>query len=340
MASVDIKKAKHNLAGFLLIMILFAISVLGCNHLIKRIETTRDSTIYEMKERDFDVIWDYISSISDIAYDEGESLAENIEDTINNTPNKETLNKLLLQRDPKTMDTIEDILNNCVDDFDWNSLIYNNRNTIAITLGYDNILVDNFHDTNKSKNDVLKSLSDYVKIAYNKKLTKNAIESIHSCAVDQPICMEIYNFIDESVDHQKISNFTYDTCKEVYMKEGIAGLTNYQLICPTYITKYGDIFGNRDIKNGAVSTTNKFIVLITINIYDYIKQLGPKFDSVDVYNTIIERYSELISVGYFISILVCGVFLAMAIYFVHEIVEKDDTIDYNTKANKKRIFNN
>ena len=257
MTSVDIKKAKHNLAGFLLIVILFAISILGCNHLIKRIETTRDSTINEMKSSDFDVIWEYIGSILNVAYDEGEALAEDIETAINETPNKEMLNKLLLQRDQKTMDAIEGILNKCVDNFNWNSLIYNNRNAIAITLGYDTILVDNFHDTNKSKDDILQSLTDYTNIAYNKELTKNAIESIHSCAVDQPICMEIYNFIDDSVNHQKIQTFTYDTCKNVYMAEGITGLMNYQLVCPTYITKYGDIFGNRNIKNGAVATTDR-----------------------------------------------------------------------------------
>ena len=152
-------------------------------------------------------------------------------------------------------------------------------------------------------------LNDYLETTYNAALFKSALKKIRTRS-DVPMALEPYNYLDE--DHMMISEITYDNLKQVFMKEGLKGLRNYQFFAPAYITETGDIFGNKDIIAGVSQPTHKLVVIQFFNLYDQFMHIDADFDDPVVYKEIRLKYQHMLA--YILGFSACAIILVCIIF--------------------------
>lgn len=295
------------------IMLLFAISILTYEYVIKQIQLAEQKQVRELKDRDFDVIWDYLNSCVDVAELDAQNLATSIESSIKENFD---LDKLEEDLNNGNREALVDLVDNCIDDYQLSSTVKNNRNSCIVLEGYDRIIADRTLDLSRvDKNFHHVNFSDYEKIAFNIPLLKTAERQIKNHTSTTPIGIEIYNYIDNP-DHIKINSCTYEKLKKVYETEGVEGLRNYQFLAPAYITRNGDIFGNLDLKEGNQNDNHKFIVLVTFNLYDQLIQMRPDFEQNSFYRNTANEYDDILTAIYMSAVITCIVFLIISIFYV------------------------
>lgn len=295
------------------IALLFAISVLTYEYVINQVKAEEEKQITALKDRDFDVIWDYLNSCVDVAELDAQNLATSIESHIKENFDLDKLESDLNKGDRSAL---VDLVDNCIDEYQLSSTVKNNRNSCIVLEGYDRIIADRTLDLSRvDKNFHHMKFSDYEKIAYNVPLLLTAERQIKNHTTTNPIAIEIYNYIDNP-DHEKINSCTYDKLKKVYEKEGVEGLRNYQFLAPAYITRNGDIFGNLDLKEGNQNDNHKFIVLVTFNLYDQLIQMRPDFEQNSFYKNIAIGYDNILTAIYMSAVITCIVFLIISIFYV------------------------
>ena len=295
------------------IMLLFAISILTYEYVIKQVKAEEEKQVKEIKDRDFDVIWDYLNSCVDVAELDAQNLAANIESDIKSNYD---LDKLETDLNNGNRESLIDLIDNCIDNYQLSSVVKNNRNSCIVLEGYDQIIADRTIDLSRvDKKFHHVKFSDYEKIAYNVPLLKTAIRQIKNHTSTTPVAIEIYNYIDNS-DHAKVNSCTYNNLKKIYETEGVEGLRNYQFLAPAYITRDGDIFGNLDLREGNQNDNHKFIVLVTFNLYDQLIQMRPDSEQDLFYINIKTRYDNILTTIYMSAVITCIVFLIISIFYV------------------------
>lgn len=310
----DKKVYKSYKYKILVIMLLFAISILTFEYAIKQVKSEEQKQITALKDRDFDVIWDYLNSCIDVAESDAQNLAINIESSIKS---KFDLDKLEDDLNNGHREELVDLIDNCIDDYQLSSTVKNNRNSCIVLEGYDRIIADRTIDLSRvDKKFHHTNFSDYEKIAYNVPLLLTAERQIKNHTATTPIAIEIYNYIENPDTHTKINACTYENLKKVYETEGIEGLRNYQFLAPAYITRNGDIFGNLDLKEGNQNDNHKFIVLVTFNLYDQIIKMRPDFEQNSYYKNINMGYDNILAAIYMAAVITCIVFLIISVFYV------------------------
>lgn len=305
------------------LMLLFIISILTYEFAITQVKNEQEKQIKSLKDRDFDVIWDYLNSWINISESDSQKLASNIESNIKEKFDLSTLEEELNTGNRKDL---VDLIDNCIDEYQLSSVIKNNRNSCIVLEGYDRVLVDRTIDISKINKDFHhRSFSDYSKVAYNTTLLLTAERQIKNHTSTTPIAIEIYDYTDNP-EHIKINACTYDKLKKVYDIEGIEGLRNYIFLAPAYITQNGDIFGNLDIKEGNINENHKFIVLVTFNLYDQLIKMRSDFEQNSYYQNIFNGYDTILAAIYMSAVIICIVFLIISIFYVKSY--NDAVIEY------------
>ncbi len=114
-------------------------------------------------------------------------------------------------------------------------------------------------------------LEDFILKNYNYKLAESSFKSIKHYN-DGFIFIEPTPPLSGAENHMMLSTSSLSKLKELYLKEGLEGLSGYLIINPYYITKTGDIFNIPDFdRDGNKNSNHKIIVISYISIYDTIK---------------------------------------------------------------------
>lgn len=331
------KKYKSYKSRILIIILLFVISVLSFEYVIQMINTEKKHQEVALKERDFDVIWDFLSSCIAVGESDAQHLAEDLETTI---------------KEEYGLDRLEDDLNNgnreefinlldkIVDEYDSSSLVENNRNSCIILEGFDNILVDRMVDLSKIDTSITHTkFSDYGDISINKKLFETANRLLMNRTSTSPIMLEVHDYGDIE-NHILVDSCSYDNLKKVYMNEGIMGLHNYQFLVPVYITETGDIFGNPDLREGNPVNNHKFIVIVTFNLYDNLINMRPDFEQSEYYDELEFGYDSILTAAYMSFSITCIVFFIVTLYYIKNY--NDAIIEYlgEKELEKEEFYQN
>lgn len=298
----------------LIIILLFVISIISFDYIIEQVRKEEIRQETELKDRDFDVVWDYLRSWEDLASSDAQGLANNIEKNIKNTMDLDQLEEDLKNGN---RESLIDLVDQTINDYDFTTLVKNNRNSCIVLEGYDKILANRMVDLSKVEAGRIHSeFSDYFEISYNKKLFKTAERLIQNHTSTNPIAVEIHDYI-ENPDHILINSCTYENLKKVYLTEGVEGLRNYEFLVPVYITRDGDIFGNLDIKEGNPNAnSHKFVVIITFNLYDQLMQMRPDFEQNSFYRDVLYGFDNILTAVYLAASITCIVFFIISIFYI------------------------
>lgn len=119
------------------------------------------------------------------------------------------------------------------------------------------------------------------------------------------------NTCSESIDEFNLS----ENAKYSLENKTIQNFKNYDILIPIYITKDGDIFGNKDLNEFGKENTNfKIICIQRINIYDLLSKYNDSFissfDEMNNFNYSIKqeqitRITDIIKLIIFIIIIFC-----------------------------------
>lgn len=157
---------------------------------------------------------------------------------------------------------------------------------------------------------------------YNKKLSLAAIDSIENHSSDLIVWQEVApnNFTDKTY-----TSFDWSTIKEIFDTQGIEGFASYEILIPTYITDYGNIFGEYDNNNGTAN--NKIIIVQKLNIKDYFTVLMPSFDMVsfnrlnemkNIYSNI-QIITNIFEIILYLSI---GAYLTFVVFNINRLIDE------------------
>lgn len=307
-------KGKFILALMIFVGISFFASVFTFRGIIEHVKIDSKETTESFKEEQFNVIWSSLHSLLLQSEKEVSSISFKIESDILNLP-EERLSQL-------QYDLTNDIHNNdlhqiLMENIEFHNLnnIANHRNGIVVmsTKGY----IEDFnyrrakvfsHDETNS----FRNWQDSIDKSYNSSLEKNAIEKLLN-RTSGIIALESYD-LTKNEDHIQIKEMTYDSLLQVFLKEGMEGLRNYQIFVPYYITDFGDIFGTPDILQGIKVENNKIIIIQEFNLYDQITNNNSMINNDHIEN-INKRSSELLGWIYLTGLLLIAAVVGLIFYF-------------------------
>lgn len=118
----------------------------------------------------------------------------------------------------------------------------------------------------------------------------------------------------------EIKKMNIDDLIEIYFRDGLDSMKNYELLVPIYITKDGDIFGTKDTDGLGHKVTNyKIIIVQRINMYDalnnYIYELSfyesqcERIENQKMNNISYKTRSLMISAGLILIVLFGSAYL-------------------------------
>ena len=107
----------------------------------------------------------------------------------------------------------------------------------------------------------------------NKDLANEAIDSIVNPRANREIFWE---FLPSSnPNHIMLNKMDMEGLKEVFLMEGLDGLSTYEFLSVSYITERGDVFGVDDVDSvGHTQENDKLIVVQGFNLVDHMKKEG------------------------------------------------------------------
>lgn len=205
-----------------------------------------------------------------------------------------------------------------------NDSLNNNRNSVFVMVN--DKVIENFSSNpddipyiNKS-NDVSFNIKDIIQSNfYNKELSLHAITKIDSQS-DDLIMWQERDPCDENLSKYKY-NITKEDIRDIFYNYGIDGFKSFEMLVPTYITKYGDMFGNVVDKKDM----NKLVIVQKINLYDYFTQY--KFNNLYTLKTIQDiSKSDKFSI-ILLNILQISIYAFIFIILVNVIIVRVDEND-------------
>lgn len=289
------------------VMIIMMAGLVLYMYSVERIKNSEEQSVLDYRNIMFDRIYSELDLLQHQAKESVINLASDIEEDLRELD----LDKVHTDLDNGVMNT--DMYKVIRDGINGKSLngINNYKNSV-IVMSQDGI----FEDFNYERASVqFRSWDDEINHAWNKYLEEEAINKllIHSRGL---IATEKINHLGKA--HIKITELTEDNLREVYLKEGIAGLQNYQFKVAAYITESGDIFGNEDIVSGVKQKTHKLIIIQEFNLYDQLQLLSPDIFEVDEHSLYIQKeYSITISIVYITGLFYLASTVLLLFYFSH-----------------------
>ena len=305
------QSSKTFLTTILFAVCFFTLTVFVYKTVIDKIVDNKQNTIESFKEEQFDVIWTSLKTLQMQAENEVTEVSQNIEKDILNLPSEELL-KLQKDMTNNTLNqNLHEILNENIKKSGLNG-IKNHMNGIVV-MTIDGYIEDfNYYRTNKENDSNVRTWELVVDNSYNKELEKDAIDKLLNRG-SGVIALESFNLTKDD-NHILINELTYESLLEVFLKEGMNGLRNYQIFVPYYITDFGDIFGTPDIIHGSKVDNNKLIVVQEFNLHDQIiNNHGELFNDQQT-KDLINRYEELLRLLYILGLTFITSMLGFIIY--------------------------
>ena len=317
-------KSSNFLTTILFIVCLIAASSFMYSTIIDKIEYNRESTIEAFREEHFNVIWSNLKSLQLESEDQVVDVSEKIEKDLLNL-SQEELDKIQMDMKNDTLNsTLHTILNNNIKGVNLNGI--NNHMNGIVVMTSDGFIEDfNYYRANQDYKTNVRKWEVAIESAYNKELEKDAIDKLLN-RNSGIIALESYN-LTKNEDHILINELNYESLSEVFSKEGINGLKNYQIFVPYYITDFGDIFGEPDIVHGVKTDNNKLIVVQEFNLYDQIyKNYESTINDGEIRN-VIARYDGLLRLMYIFGIALIT-FAVVLIFYLANTYNKLIYIEY------------
>ena len=191
----------------------------------------------------------------------------------------------------------------------------NNRNNIFVLVNGN--IVASYNHVNDAFDDVIKlgstitldhMINEYY---YNKELSLGASHKLNTQYKD----LLVWQSYDPGYEYKKYSNINLKTLDEIFIRDGLDVLKSYELLIPTYITDYGNIFGDSDIP-GSNEKNNKIIIVQKLNIVDWINYKHPGFFTPDTTDDIDYNYNNLSAVLNIFIIINCMSVLGYGVIFM------------------------
>lgn len=297
--------------AMIFIMLILISGLILYMYTVDRVKYSEEKSIEDYTSIQFDRVWSELQILRSQAHDNARNIAEDIETELR----KQNLAELKYDMDnghvnEEMYNTIESIISGkSMND------INNYRNGI-IVMTQNGIFEDfNYERVSGVTDQEMRTWDVEVATAYNKELQKESIRRLlnHS---DSIITTEKINRLGEN--HIKIKSMDYDSLKEIFLKEGIEGLKNYQFINPAYITETGDIFGQDDILQGVKQPNHKIIIVQEFNLYDQLKHMNSELFEMDEHILYIrEDFSVTMSIMYIMGIFYIASTISLLFYFSH-----------------------
>lgn len=137
-----------------------------------------------------------------------------------------------------------------------------------------------------------------------------------------------------------VNNITINDIHSIFLDYGLDGLKSFEFLIPTYITEYGDVFGNYDDHNIENKNKDKIIIVQKLNIVDYCNYNYPNlFESFST-DHLMDNYENLMIMLNIFIILECLSIISYAILFIgyynHTILVDDmyDQLNNKKETNK------
>lgn len=310
---------KKSRSKFFLIMIfvilVFSSSVIFYKGIISLVENNLTLTSEAFKEQQFKTVWASLHNIMEQAEDGVTEVSLKIEEDILNLP-EDKLSQLHDDMNNNIHNTdLHNILMNRIKNHNLND-IHNHRNGIVVmtTKGYiedSNYRRASQHSTNENA-DLFRDWESNISVSFNKELEENAIDKLLN-RTSGIVALESYDLVNNE-DHIKIKEMTYDSLLEVFLKEGMEGLRNYQIFVPYYITDIGDIFGTPDILHGTMVDNHKIIVVQEFNLHDQLSNQEELFTN-DQVDKLKARYIELLNYLYYFGMGLASAVFGLILFF-------------------------
>lgn len=312
----EIKAHKKLVAVAITIIVIFASSLFLYNYIIDSVKLTKEDAIAQAQLERYDYIWGYLNTLIDTADQHTTIVSASIESDIKEQFDLDELYYALESNDTAVQKQLEQIFIDNIEDEYFGGLD-NHRNSMMILTGKGDIVEDYTLDRTMIKDSSIytnKSFLRYESVALNKILVRDAYNKIksHSTGI---IAVEIYDRL-ENPDHTLITEVSYTSMKDVYVKEGIAGFKNYQFLVPVYITDTGDIFGQQDIVAGEPQDTYKFIVVQSVSLYDQLLSINAGVEDTEYLKPIETRYNNIIDQLHLLGIVICVAVVLCILYIM------------------------
>lgn len=240
-----------------------------------------DQTYTDIKWKVIDATLRNSDFLADVT---AKNVSENIVADIDRQyPNKEVLRNELEQSKELSPKFSEILVNNIENRFLFNINSYDNG---LFIMEHDRIIAD----MNPNTIDLGKNIDgSIVDKDYNPVLYRRAMDTIVRQHDSSKLIF--YEPVPNSnPDHLIISEMKLSALHDVYVKEGLEGLSSYVFLAPYYITNKGDIFGTPDYTNKGFTNNHKLIVVQRFNITDILQAVHPGLlDSIDKERDAIDR---------------------------------------------------
>lgn len=273
--------------GVTLLAILAAVSVFHFFLFNTEMDTLRerivqnDQTYTDIKWKVIDASLRNADFLADVtAKNVSESIVADIE---RQYPNKEVLRNELEQTKELSPKFAEILVSNIENRYLFNIDTYDNS---LFVMERDRVI----SDMNPNTADLGKDIDGaIVHKEYNPVLYRRAMDAI----VRQHDSSKLIFYEpspNSNPDHLIISEMKLGALHEVYIKEGMEGLSSYVFLAPYYITNKGDIFGTPDYNHKGFTNNHKLIVIQRFNITDIMQSVHPGLlDSIDKERDAIDR---------------------------------------------------
>lgn len=308
-------KTKFMLGMMISVVLIFASSVFVYKNIMDIVVRNEETTTQAFKEEQFNVIWSSLLNLQLQSEKEIFDLSSKIENSILALSNEQLIQMQYDMTNDIHNNDLHYILMKNIENQNLNN-IKNHRNGIVVmsTKGY----IEDFNyrraqEISSERTALFREWQDSINNSYNKELEKDAISKLLN-RTSGIIALESYD-LTNNPEHIKIRELTYDSLLEVFLKEGMEGLRNYQIFVPHYITDFGDIFGNPDISQGIKVQNNKIIVVQEFNLYDQITANENKLANNDELKDLTARYNELKIWLYFFGLLLIIAVISLIFYF-------------------------
>jgi hypothetical protein len=236
----------------------------------ERIKNAQDQYVETVNDSIFNDIENYIAELSYNASQNSETVANLIESNIRDKySDLSVLENEMKEEDYTNLNKL--ISSTLTDKVLYLNGVKNSQNSIIVATSKDIIYNKDYSSTvdDDSATASHETTADFIEKNYNRELAENAYKEIITMP-DSYLFIEPYE--SNVKGHKYYKKVTIDTLREVYSKEGIEGLKNYELVVPAYINDTGDIFGHLEITQGVKHDTYRLIVVQRCNIYDQIVQ--------------------------------------------------------------------
>lgn len=233
--------------------------------------------VTELKKSKIESGWSQIESVlkenQEKATLQDSSIKEDIVEDITTTYNE---NKVGLRYDMDNLDVNNNFLKILNNDINGKFLNVDNDNNDLFILSTWQEIVDidlkGMVITDKSVNCMGNGKPRYFNTEllkhYNYELGYDALKRILGQNKNEVIFWEYLP--SDNPNHIKLKVCSLEGMKQVYQKEGIEGIKNYEILIPMYINDNTDIFGTEKVDNlGSYNKDNRQIIVVQgFNLYD------------------------------------------------------------------------